>query len=584
VLRYSKEAGRVIAGMAILLAIILAPVSPLRGRADGPAPVRFVDVTDGSGIKFKHNSNAEKKYIVESMSGGVALFDYDNDGWLDIYLTNSLTVDTATNPRSSRSALYHNNRDGTFTDVTDKSGLGFPGWAMGLATADYDGDGWIDVYVTCLGGNHLYHNNGDGTFTDVTQKAGVSDGRWSTGAAFGDYDNDGNLDLFVANYVDFRLKDLPEFGNGKFCRYRGIAVQCGPRGLRGAGDSLFHNNGDGTFTEVSGKAGVADPEGRYGMTALWTDLDEDGWMDLYVANDSGPNFLYRNNHDGTFKDIGLQAGCAVREDGSEQGSMGVAIGDYNHDGLLDIFISNFSDEPKTLYRREKGPEYTDVSFLSRIAQVSIPYVGWGTDFIDFDNDGWVDLMEVNGHVYPQLEDASLGTQYAQRILLFHNERNGTFSEVGASCGEALMVRRVSRGAAFGDIDNDGDIDVVINNLDGTPTVLRNDGGNRNNWISIKTLGSKKNRDALGARVKLTAGDMAQVKEVYSGGSYISQSDTRLHFGLGNRTRVDSIEIRWPSGGKTEVIRDVPLNQFVIVQQGKGIVKTTGPSRIKLGGH
>src|SRR5262244_1139297 len=564
---------------AILTAVL--PYLPPKTQA-GPEFVRFVDVTQASGVRFKHNTAPEKKYIVESMSGGVALFDYDNDGWLDIYLTNSLTVDTANDAKNSRSALYRNNRDGTFTDVTDRSGLGYPGWAMGIATADYDGDGWIDVYITCLGPNHLYHNNGDGTFTDVTQKAGVDDTRWSTGAAFGDYDNDGNVDLFVANYVDFRIKDLPEFGKGKFCQFRGVPVQCGPRGLRGAGDSLFHNNGDGTFTEVSKKAGVSDLDGRFGMTALWTDLDGDGWMDLYVANDSGPNFLYKNNRDGTFKEIGLLSGCAVREDGSEQGSMGVAIGDYNHDGLLDIFISNFSDEPKTLYRRENGLDFTDVSFASRIAQESVPYVGWGTDFIDFDNDGWVDLMEVNGHVYPQLENATLGTQYAQRILLFHNERNGTFSEVAANCGEALMVRRVSRGAAFGDIDNDGDIDVVINNLDGTPTVLRNDGGNRNNWISVKTVGSRKNRDALGARVKVTSGDLAQVKEVYSGGSYISQNDTRLHFGLGNRARVDSIEIKWPSGGKTEVIRDVPVNHFIAVQEGKGIVKTAGPSSIQLG--
>src|SRR5499433_1635156 len=547
-----------------------------------PEAIRFTDITSQAGIIFKHVASPNKKYIVESMSGGVAAFDYDNDGYLDIYFVNSLSLDLMKSGGKTRSALYRNNGDGTFTDVTDKAGVGDVGWGMGAAVGDYNNDGFDDLYVTCLGQDHLFRNNGDGTFADVTQTAGVSDPRWSTGAAFVDYDHDGRLDLFVVNYVDYDLNNLPEFGKDKTCQYKGIAVQCGPRGMRGAGDSLFHNNGDGSFTEVSKKAGVSDPDGRFGMTALWTDLDGDGWMDLYVANDSGPNFLYRNNRDGTFKDIGLQAGCAVREDGSEQGSMGVAIGDYNHDGLLDIFISNFSDEPKTLYRRENGLDFTDVSFASRIAQESVPYVGWGTDFIDFDNDGWVDLMEVNGHVYPQLENATLGTQYAQRILLFHNERNGTFSEVAANCGEALMVRRVSRGAAFGDIDNDGDIDVVINNLDGTPTVLRNDGGNRNNWISVKTVGSRKNRDALGARVKVTSGDLAQVKEVYSGGSYISQNDTRLHFGLGNRARVDSIEIKWPSGGKTEVIRDVPVNHFIAVQEGKGIVKTAGPSSIQLG--
>jgi enediyne biosynthesis protein E4 len=549
-----------------------------RARATPDSDVRFVDVTSAAAIKFKHISAPEKKYIVESMSGGVALFDYDNDGWLDIYFTNSLTVDSAGNVKSSRSALYHNDRDGTFTDVTEKSGLGYPGWAMGVACGDYDADGWVDVYVTCLGPNHLYHNNGDGTFTDVTQKAGVDDPRWSAGAAFGDYDNDGDLDLFVTNYVDFHLKDLPEFGKGKFCQYRGVPVQCGPRGLPGAGDSLFRNNGDGTFTDVSKSAGVSDPDGRFGMSALWSDLDSDGWLDLYVANDSGPNFLYKNNRDGTFKEIGLLSGSAVSEDGSEQGSMGLAFGDYNHDGLLDIFVTNFSDEYNTLYRQEKGMSFMDVAFASKLAQISFPYVGWATDFLDFDNDGWIDLMVMNGHVYPQVDKISVGTSYAQRIFLFHNDKNGTFSEVAANSGDALMTRRASRGAAFGDIDNDGDIDVVINNLDGTAVVLRNEGGNQNNWISIKAIGSKKNRDALGAQIKVTAADLVQVKEIYSGGSYISQNDTKLHYGLGKKTKVDSIEVRWPGAGKVETVRDVPVNQFLVIEEGKGIVKKPVPSR------
>jgi len=548
----------------------LPSCSPI-SRASSDFNVRFIDITEASGVRFKHLTAPEKKYIVESMSGGVASFDYDNDGWLDIYLTNSLTVDTAADPKSSRSSLYRNQRDGTFSDVTEKSGLGYPGWAMGVATGDFDGDGWVDVYVACLGPNHLYRNNGDGTFSDVTQKAAVDDARWSTGAAFGDYDNDGDLDMFVTNYVDFRIKDLPEFGKGKFCQYRGIPVQCGPRGLPGAGDSLFRNNGDGTFTDVSKSAGVSDPDGRFGMSALWSDLDSDGWMDLYVANDSGPNFLYKNNRDGTFKETGLLAGCAVGEDGNEQGSMGLAIGDYNHDGLLDIFVTNFSDEYNTLYRQEKGLSFMDVSFASKLAQVSFPFVGWATDFLDYDNDGWIDLLVVNGHVYPQVDKVGVGTTYAQRILLFHNDRNGVFSEVASTSGDVLMSRRVSRGAAFGDIDNDGDIDVVINNLDGAATVLKNDGGNKKNWLSIKTIGSRKNRDALGAQVKVTAEELVQVKEVYSGGSYISQNDTRLHFGLGSKTRVDSIEVRWPAG-KVEVIRDVPANGFVVIEEGKGVVR------------
>jgi enediyne biosynthesis protein E4 len=550
----------------------------LTARRNATSAVRFVDVTDASGIRFKHISDPQKRYIVESMSGGVALFDYDNDGWLDIFFTNSLTVDTAKNPNSSSCALYHNNGDGTFTDVTEKSGLAYPGWAMGVVAADYDGDGWTDLYVTCLGHNHLYRNNHDGTFTDTTAKAGVDDSRWSTGAAFGDYDNDGNLDLFVSNYVDFHLDSMPEFGKGKFCSYRGVPVQCGPRGLPGAGDSLFHNNGDGTFTDVSKKAGVSDPEGRYGLTAVWIDFDRDGWPDLFVANDSGPNFLYKNNRDGTFSEIGLAAGCAVGEDGTEKGSMGVAIGDYNHDGLLDIFITEFSGEGSSLYRQDKPMLFSDVSFASKVAQISTPYVGWGTEFIDFDNDGWDDIMAVNGHVYPQVSVNNADTSYAQRIFLFHNDHNGSFSEVAADCGDALLVPRVSRGVAFGDIDNDGDIDAVINNLDGGPTVLRNDGGNKNNWITIKTESPGKNRDALGAQVKVTSGDLVQLKEVHSGGSYISQSDTRLHFGLGARTKVDSIEIRWPSGGGTEVVKDVPADQFIVIREGMGIVRKAGASK------
>ncbi len=543
----------------------------LRAASSLTAGARFVDITEAAGIRFRHNSAPEKKYIVESMSGGVALFDYDNDGFLDIYFTNSLTVETANDPKTSRSALYHNNGDGTFTDVTERSGLAYPGWAMGVVAADYDGDGWVDLYVTCLGPNHLYHNNGDGTFTDVTLKAGVDDLRWSTGAAFGDYDNDGDLDLFVANYVDFHLQDLPEFGKGKFCQYRGVSVQCGPRGLPGAGDSLFRNNGDGTFADVSQRAGVHDPDGRYGMSALWSDLDDDGWVDLYVANDAGPNFLYRNNRDGTFTEIGFSAGVAVGEDGNEQGSMGLTIGDYNHDGRLGIFVTNFSDEYNALYRQDAAMSFADVSYASKLAQISIPFVGWGTGFFDFDNDGWADLLVVNGHVYPQLENRSLGQTYGQRKFLFRNNRHGTFDEVATSASDALLLRQVSRGVAFGDIDNDGDIDVVINNLDGGPMVLRNDGGNRNNWITIQTVGSRLNTQGLGARVKVVAGDLVQIDEVRSGGSYLSQNDVRLHFGLEKRSKVDVIEIRWP-GGHVDRVENLAANQFLSIQEGKGLIK------------
>ena len=569
---------RLFLGLLIPILLFCVAVPTFLTIPEAATSVRFVDITDSTGIHFKHVSAPEKKYIVESMSGGVALFDYDNDGCLDIYFTNALTVETASDPKSSRSALYHNNCDGTFTDVTDHAGVGYPGWAMGVLAADFDGDGWEDLYVACLGHNHLYHNNGEGTFTDITEKAGVDDPRWSTGAALGDFDNDGAPDLFVANYVDFKLSDLPKFGKGKFCEYRGVPVQCGPRGLPGAGDSLFRNNGDGTFTNVTQKAGVGDPDGRYGLGVVWTDVDGDGWQDLFVANDSGPSFLYHNKHDGTFEEIGYLAGVAVGEDGNEQGSMGVAVGDYLHTGRFAFFVSNFVDEYDRLCRHDKPLFFTDVSFASGIAKVRGPWVGWGTAFIDYDNDGWPDLMVVNGHVYPQVGNIDVGSKYAQRILLFHNNGDGTFTEVAAQTGEALMVPRVSRGAAFGDLFNDGHIDVVINNLDGKPTVLRNDGGDHNNWITIKTVGIGKNPDALGTRVKVVAGDLVQWDEVRSGGSYLSSSDLRLHFGLARRTRVDLIEVHWPDG-KLETVKDVPVNNFLTVQYGKGLVKTTPPKRI-----
>ncbi len=559
--------------LAGLPGLVLSPgVSRSRlGSASGGSNVRFVDITDRAGIQFTHTSAPEKKYIVESMSGGVALFDYDNDGFLDIYFTNSLTVDTANDAKRAHGALYHNNGDGTFTDVTVGSGLEYPGWAMGVVAADFDGDGYQDLYVTCLGPNHLYHNNGNGTFTDVTGKAGVDDPRWSTGAAFGDFDHDGNLDLFVANYVDFKLADLPQFGKGKFCQYHGVPVQCGPRGLPGAGDSLFRNNGNGTFTNVSQKAGVADPDRRFGLGVVWTDVDSDGWPDLYVANDTGPNFLYRNNRNGTFTEIGIVAGVAVSEDGQEQGSMGVAVGDYLHTGLPAIFVSNFSDEYGTLYRHDSPLEFTDVSYPANLAEFTTPYVGWGTAFFDYDNDGWTDLVVANGHVYPQVDNVQVGTRYRERMLLFRNERNGTFSEAAAQTGEALMVPRVSRGLAVGDIDNDGHIDLVVENLDGKPTVLRNEGGDRNNWITIKTWGKGMNRDAVGARVKVVSGDLVEWDEVRAGGSYLSSSDLRLHYGLGQRTHVDRIEVYWPDG-QVETVRDVPLNHFLVIEQEKGLVK------------
>src|SRR6266496_1980665 len=425
---------------ALVALLMIGPSKMIYGQLDA---IQFVDITVPAGISFKHVSSPEKKYIVESMSGGVALFDYDNDGYLDIFLVNSLTVELLKANKRTRSALYHNNGDGTFTDVTDKAGVTDIGWGMGVAVGDYNNDGFDDLYVTCLGPNHLLRNNGNGTFTDVTSKAGVGDARWSTGAAFLDYDNDGKLDLFVTNYVGFDINHLPAFGEGPTCQFKGIPVQCGPRGLPGAGDTLYHNNGDGTFSDVSKKAGVADSIGYYGLDVVASDFDGDGRIDVFVANDSTPNYLYHNNGNGTFSEIGFESGLAVNGNGAEQGCMGVTVGDYDHDGRLDVFVAN-------------------------------------------------------GHAYPQRD------HYRQRKLLHRNNRDGTFSEVGMQCGSALQEERASRGTAFGDIDNDGDIDVIVNDLDASPQLLRNDGGNRNNSVLVKTIGVKSNRDGIGARVKVVS--------------------------------------------------------------------------------
>ena len=553
---------KAVAAVAALL--FLLSLFTFRAVGNQGGSVHFTDVTGASGISFKHISSPEKRYIVESMSGGVALIDYDNDGYTDIYFINSLTVDLLKSNGKTKSALYHNLGNGSFVDVTEKAGVGDIGWGMGVAVGDYNNDGFDDIYVTCVGEDHLLRNNGNGTFKDVARAAGVSDARWSAGAAFVDYDSDGNLDLFVSNYVAFDFKKLPEFGKGRLCQYKGVPVQCGPRGLPGEGDSLYHNNGDGTFTDVTAKAGVTDKEGYYGMGVICSDFDEDGDVDIFVANDSTPNFLYKNLGDGTFKEIGFVSGTAVNENGSEQGSMGVTVGDYNHDGRLDLFITNFDDDYNTLYQNDGNGSFTDVSYAARVAAVSLPYVGWGTKFFDYDNDGWVDLFVVNGHVYPQIPT------YRQRNFVHRNNHDGTFSEVAEQLGSPFLEKRAGRGAAFGDIDNDGDVDLVINNLDGEPQLLRNDGGNTNNSVLIKMIGLKSNRSGIGSRVKVVAADLVQVDEVRSGDSYLSQSDLRLHFGLQNKTKIDQVELRWPSG-VVEKISDLPVNKILTFKEGQGLI-------------
>jgi hypothetical protein len=561
------------------------PLSPAeRARAEGERKAggtlanepQLVDITASTGIHFDHLSSPEAKFIAESMSGGVALIDYDRDGWPDIYFTNAQSVEMALHGVKARSALYHNNHDGTFTDVTDKAGVGYPCWAMGVAVGDYNNDGWPDLLVTCLGGVVLYRNNGNGTFTDVTKASGLGhDTGWATGAAFGDYDNDGWADLFVSHYVDFQLDDLPAFGSSKSCKYLGLDVQCGPRGLKGSPDNLYHNNGDGTFTDVSKHAGVDDPERRYGLTAIWSDFDNDGKLDLFVTNDGQANYLYKGDGLGKFEDVALISGVAANEDGVEQANMGVAVGDYLHTGRMSLLISHFDVEYAALYRNEGGMDFTDVSIASGIARGTQGYVGWGNAFVDFDNDGWKDFFLVNGHVYPQVDTAHTATKYLEPKFLFLNQRDGTFKNVSWQVGPAMQKLQVSRGVAVGDLFNDGKMEAVVENLVGQPMILRPEGGPANHWISFQLEGVKCNRLALNARVRATAGTLVQLGEVNSGGSYLSQHDLRIHFGLGSHDRVDKAEVIWPDGN-TEVLSNLAADRFYMVREGSGVVSSTPP--------
>jgi enediyne biosynthesis protein E4 len=570
-----------LAGQGIAQGSAPPPTAKAVRCKDRPIP-QFQDVTQKAGITFSHSSSPESRYIIESMSGGVLLLDYDRDGWLDIYFTNAPTAQSALKGEKARSALYHNNHDGSFTDVTDKAGVGFPCFAMGGAVADFDNDGWPDIYVTCFGGNVLYHNNGDGTFTDVTQRAGVADGRWSTGASFADYDGDGFVDLMVTNYVDLDLHHLPVFGSTVTCKYMGLDVQCGPRGLKGSGDSLFHNNGDGTFSDVSKKAGVHDPNGYYGLTTIWEDFNNTGRPDIYVANDSTAGFLYRNDGNGKFTDIGLESGTALGEDGHEQAGMGVAVGDYLHTGRPSLAVTNFSMDNTPLYRNDGNWDFQDVSYASGIGLPSVPHVKWGIAFVDLDNDGWLDLVTVTGHVYPQVDTLLSGARYREPKLIQFNQGNGTFCDASDQSGAAILLPQVSRGLAVGDLFNDGNMDLVIENLEGTPEILRNSGIPGQHWVAFELTGTKSNRMAIGTKLKLTAGGMTQTDEVRSGGSYLSQSDQRIHFGLGKTTKIDSLEIRW-STGKVEKLLNLDSDRFYSIQEGQGIVspdKVRAPSGIQ----
>ena len=541
------------------------------------APVIFTDITHQSGLdKFHHKSGSyEKNSILETPGSGVALLDYDNDGWLDIFLLNGSTflAEKGREP-APRAMLLHNNHDGTFTDVTERAGVANQRWGFGVAVGDFDNDGWPDIYIANYGKNRLYHNNHDGTFTDIAENAGVSLGGWSAGPTWGDYDHDGLLDLFVPGYVQFDIDKPPAAGkNGlptSLCQFRGANVMCGPRGLSGETDHLFHNNGDGTFTDVSEHAGVSDPKKYYGFASVFVDVDDDGWVDLVVANDSVPKYLYRNKHDGTFEDISYLSGFALNDAGREQAAMGIGVGDYNRDGKVDLVITNFSDDYNTLYRNDGDASFSDVSFQAGIAEGTIPFLGWGTGFLDFDNDGLLDIFFANGHVYPGVDKQDWGTTWAQRPLLFRNIDGKKFQEVPAATGSGLAVVVPARGAAFGDLFNDGHIDVVMNNIDTTPTLLRNVVKNGNHWIGFKLIGGAKSpRDAIGAKVFVTAGGFRQRADIFSGGSYGSTSDPRPHFGLGKATKIDKIEIFWPDG-KREELNVRGIDRILTVVEGKGI--------------
>ena len=542
--------------------------------------VSFLNVARESGLHAKtiYGGEHKNKYLLETTGCGAAFYDYDNDDWLDIFLVNGWRLEGFPQGQAPHSHLFKNNRDGTFTDVTMKSGLIHYGWGQGVCVGDYDNDGFDDIYITSFGKNVLYHNNGNGTFADVTEKAGVgtSGKRWNTGCAFVDYDRDGHLDLFVANYIDMDLKTAPVPESGP-CEYKGILVACGPPGLLGGKNILFHNNGDGTFSDVSERAGIFQANGTYGLGVLTADFNNDGWPDIYVANDSTASALYQNKKNGTFSDVAMEAGCALSADGKPQAGMGVSAADYDLDGNLDIVKTNFAGDTPSLYHNIGGGNFEDATFPAGLGKHT-QYLGWGVGFFDMDNDGWPDILICNGHVYPEVEQLRTEAGYAQQKVLYRNLRNGHFEDVSLQGGAGIMVPATSRGAAFGDFDNDGDIDVVVNTVNDFPQLLRCDSRLNNNWLKIKTIGTKSNRSGIGARLRCVTRPPGethphqQIDEVRSGGSYISQNDLRVHFGVGKAEKVELLEIRWPSGA-LDTFKDVKPNQMIVVKEGQGIVRS-----------
>jgi hypothetical protein len=535
-----------------------------------PVP-QFVDVAPQVGLTITHLASKEQHYIVESMGGGVGFIDCDNDSRLDIVVTNGSSVDRYRAGGDLMITLYHQGADGKFTNITEQAGVTVKGWGMGVAAADFDNDGNLDLFVTGYGHSVLYRGLGNCKFEDVTQKAGLGGiTGFATGAAWGDYDRDGHVDLFVSRYTHVDMNHLPAFGSDdKFCRFKGVLVQCGPWGMPGEGDYLFHNRGDGTFEDVSKKAGMDDPQHRYGLGAIWADYDNDGWPDLFLANDAGPNFLYHNRHDGTFEEVGMLAAVALGDDGQELGSMGVDFADYNHDGKLDLFVTNYTDQVNNLYRNLGGGAFSDMCWPAKLGQPSYRYVKWGAGFVDFDNDGWVDIFVNNGHVYPQVDAIPNSPGYKEPMQMFRNNHDGTFEDISKASGVFDMPPESRRGAAFGDVLNEGNMGILVLNIGEPPSLLINKTPDSNHRVAFRLIGTKSNRAAIGARITINAAGVMQFKEVRSGASYLSQNDLRLHFGLAATDKMDTLEVSWPSG-QTETLRDVSADFIYTITEGKGI--------------
>jgi len=543
-----------------------------KDRSALPPVPTFKDVAKDVGLTAVHIAAPEAHYVIDSTSGGAGLFDCDDDGRLDAVLVNGSTVERFRAGGDPLVTLYHQEPDGTFKDITKEAGLTHRGWGMGVAVADYDNDGKLDLFVTGYGGSALYHGLGNCKFEDVTEKAGVGGSGFMTGAAWGDYDRDGFVDLYVSRYSHLDMNNLPQFGSNKFCRFKGILVQCGPWGLEGESDFLYHNRGDGTFEEVSVKAGVHDEIGYYGLGVMWVDYDDDGWPDLLVANDSVPNYLYHNNRNGTFTDVGMLTGVALSGEGMELGNMGVDWGDYDHSGRLSFFVTHFEEQPNSLYHNVGQQGFDDVSWTSGVGQPSYPYVGWGTGFFDMDNDTWLDILVANGHVYPQIDTLETGPRFREPLLLHRNNRDGTFDEVSKESGLAAFPLHSRRGAAFGDVFNTGNIGVLLLNVGEAPSLLKNMNASGFHRALFKLVGTKSNRAAIGARITIRAAGVKQFSEVRGGGSYLSQNDLRLHFGLGTAKKMESIEIRWPNG-TVETLQNVAADCIYTIVEGAGIRDT-----------